>query len=160
MRLMFELALGRRAIPPASVVIRGGIETGVEEDSMRQKSLRQQQGFTLSEIMIVVGLIGLLAALAVPGFIKNRKMSQGRRIVNDARVIDAAINGWALEVGAVDGAAVDVAAAGQYTGRGTINTTDLLGNSYGIGSVGSNQVSISTTTKSALAGVSIDWGPY
>jgi type IV pilus assembly protein PilA len=132
----------------------------VEEDSMRQLSPRQQEGFTLSEIMIVVGLIGLLAALMVPAFIKNRKMSQGRRIVNDARVIDAAINAWALEVAAVDDSPVDVAAAGQYTGQGTINTTDLLGNTYGIGFVGSNQVTISTTTKSALSGVSIDWGPY
>lgn len=127
---------------------------------MRHLSPREQQGFTLSEIMIVVGLIGLLAALMVPAFIKNRKMSQGRRIVNDARVIDAAINAWALEVGAVDDSPVNVAAAGLYTGQGTINTTDLLGNTYGIGFVGSNQVTISTTTKSALSGVSIDWGPY
>ena len=55
---------------------------------------------------------------------------------------------------------MDVTAAGQYTEQGTINTTDLLGNSYGIGFVGSNQVTISTATKSALAAVSIDWGPY
>jgi prepilin-type N-terminal cleavage/methylation domain-containing protein len=127
---------------------------------MRQTSLRQQEAFTLSEIMIVVGLIGLLAALITPSFINNRKLSQGRRIVNDARVIDAAINGWALEVGAVDGTPVDVSAAGQYTGQGIINTTDLLGNPYGIGFVGSNQVTISTTTKSALSAVAIDWGPY
>jgi len=128
---------------------------------MRQTWLRQQQAFTLSEIMLVVGLIGLLAALMVPGFIKNRKMSQGRRIVNDARVIDAAINGWAMEVGAVDGSAVDVVAAGQYTSQGTINTMDLLGNTYGIGYVGSSQVvTVSAATKSALDGVSIDWGPY
>ncbi len=127
---------------------------------MRRKALGQAQAFTLTEIMLVVGLIGLLAAIMVPGFIRNRKLSQGRRIVNDARVIDAAINGWAMEVGAVDGSAVDLAAAGQYTQRGTINTTDLLGNPYGIGYVGSNQVTVSPTTKSALSAVSIDWGSY
>jgi type II secretory pathway pseudopilin PulG len=127
---------------------------------MRRKALGQAQAFTLTEIMLVVGLIGLLAAIMVPGFIQNRKLSQGRRIVNDARVIDAAINGWAMEVGAVDGSAVDLAAAGQYTQQGTINTTDLLGNSYGIGYVGSNQVTVSLTTKSALSAVDIDWGPY
>lgn len=127
---------------------------------MRRKALDQAQAFTLPEIMLVVGLIGLLAALMVPGFIKNRKLSQGRRIVNDARVIDAAINGWAMEVGAVDGAPVDLAAVGQYTRQGTINTTDLLGNSYGIGYVGSDQVTVSSATKSALAAVDIDWGPY
>jgi type II secretory pathway pseudopilin PulG len=127
---------------------------------MRRKALGQAQAFTLTEIMLVVGLIGLLAAIMVPGFIQNRKLSQGRRIVNDARVIDAAINGWAMEVGAVDGSAVDLAAAGQYTRQGTINTTDLLGHPYGIGFVGSNQVTVSTTTKSALSAVDIDWGPY
>ena len=110
--------------------------------------------------MLIVGLIGLLAAIMIPGFIQNRKLSQGRRIVNDARVIDAAINGWAMEVGAVDGSPVDVTAAGQYTQQGTINTTDLLGNPYGIGFVGSNQVTVSTATKSALSDVDIDWGPY
>jgi prepilin-type N-terminal cleavage/methylation domain-containing protein len=127
---------------------------------MRQKVRGPTQAFTLPEIMLVVGLIGLLAAIMVPGFIRNRKLSQGRRIVNDARVIDAAVNGWAMEVGAVDGSAVDVAAAGQYTQQGTINTTDLLGNPYGIGVVGSNQVMVSTATKSALSAVDIDWGPY
>jgi prepilin-type N-terminal cleavage/methylation domain-containing protein len=127
---------------------------------MRQTARGPTQAFTLPEIMLVVGLIGLLAAIMVPGFIRNRKLSQGRRIMNDARVIDAAINGWAMEVGAVDGSAVDVAAAGQYTQQGTINTTDLLGNPYGIRVVGSNQVMVSTATKSALSAVDIDWGPY
>lgn len=127
---------------------------------MRRKVLRQTQAFTLSEIMLVVGIIGLLAALIIPSFINNRKLSQGRRIVNDARVIDAAINGWAMEVGAVDGSSVDIVAAGQYTELGIINTVDLLGNTYGIGYVGSNQVTVSTLTKSALSAVSIDWGPY
>ena len=127
---------------------------------MPRKALGSAQAFTLSEIMLVVGLIGLLAAIMVPGFIRNRKLSQGRRIVNDARVIDAAINGWAMEVGAVDGTPVDVTAAGQYTQQGTINTMDLLGNPYGIGFVGSSQVTVSTATKSALSAVDIDWGPY
>jgi len=40
-----------------------------------------QAAFTLVEIMIVVAIIGLLAALAVPGFQKSRKQSQGRRII-------------------------------------------------------------------------------
>ena len=65
--------------------------------------------FTLVEIMIVVAIIGLLAALAVPGFIKARKQSQGRRIVNDARQMDAAIDQWAQEKGKKDGDPVDMA---------------------------------------------------
>src|ERR1035441_7844991 len=100
---------------------------------MRRRSLRERQAFTLVEIMIVCAIIGLLAALAIPSFIKNRKQSQGRRIVNDARQIDAAINAWAMEVSASDGSAVDLVGAAKYTASGSINTIDLLGNAYLIG---------------------------
>jgi len=57
--------------------------------------------------MIVVAIIGLLAALAIPGFVKARKQSQGRRILNDARQMDAAIDQWALETGQTDGNAIN-----------------------------------------------------
>jgi prepilin-type N-terminal cleavage/methylation domain-containing protein len=97
---------------------------------------RRRQAFTLVEIMIVVALIGLLAALAIPSFIKVRKQSQGKRIVNDARIIDAAINAWAMELNKADGDAIDLAAAAQYTKSGTISANDVLGNSYIISFVG------------------------
>jgi len=127
---------------------------------MRRRSLGDQQAFTLVEIMIVVAIIGLLAALAIPSFIKNRKQSQGRRIVNDARQIDAAINAWAIEVGASDGNTVDLVGAAQYMKSGSISSTDLLGNAYVVGPVGDTQMAISVTTKIALDGVGIDWGAY
>jgi prepilin-type N-terminal cleavage/methylation domain-containing protein len=127
---------------------------------MRRRSLCGQQAFTLVEIMIVVAIIGLLAALAIPSFIKNRKQSQGRRIINDARQIDADINAWAMEVSASDGTPVDLVGAAQYSKSGSINTIDLLGNPYLIGIVGDTQMAIAAATKSALAGVGIDWGAY
>jgi type II secretory pathway pseudopilin PulG len=110
--------------------------------------------------MIVVAIIGLLAALAIPSFIKNRKQSQGRRIVNDVRQIDAAINAWAMEVSASDGTPVNLVGAAQYTKSGSIHTIDLLGNPYLIGPVGDTQMAIAAATKSALAGVGVDWGAY
>ena len=127
---------------------------------MRRQSLCADQAFTLVEIMIVVAIIGLLAALAIPSFIKNRKQSQGRRIMNDARQIDAAINAWAMEVNASDGSAVNLAAAALYTESGFINTTDVIGNVYSVGPVGTSQLAIATATKSSLDGVGIDWGSY
>lgn len=64
---------------------------------------RNERSFTLVEIMIVVGIIGLLVALAIPAFVKARKQSQGRRAVSDCRLIDAAIDQWAMEKNKKDG---------------------------------------------------------
>ncbi len=126
-------------------------------NSARRRGCR---GFTLVEIMIVVAIIGMLAALMLPGIAKIRKQSEAKRIVNDARVIDTAVNAWALENGKVDGDPVDIAALGSYTKAGAVATNDVLGNPYTIGPVGTNQVQISQTTKDALSGVSVDWGAY
>ena len=120
---------------------------------------RSKSAFTLVEIMIVVAIIGLLAALAVPGFVKARKPSQGRRIINDVRQMDAAIDQWALETGQSDGATVDTTLAATYL-KGSWRAADLLGNNYVVGTVGTNQIAIAGSTKTALTGVGIDWGTY
>lgn len=119
-----------------------------------------QAAFTLVEIMIVVAIIGLLAALAVPSFVKNRKQSQGRRIVSDARAMDTAIDRWALDTDKEDGDPVDSAEVSSYMKDAVWRTVDLLGNSYVFGTVGTGQVTISSTTKAALANCGIDWSSY
>jgi prepilin-type N-terminal cleavage/methylation domain-containing protein len=127
---------------------------------MFSKIRRNKAAFTLVEIMIVVAIIGLLAALAIPGFVKARKQSQGRRILNDARQMDAAIDQWALENGKKDGDAVVTSSAATYL-KTAWEDTDLLGNSYDFtGGVGTSQVKIATATKTALTAVGIDWGAY
>ena len=126
---------------------------------MINSTKKSQAAFTLVEIMIVVAIIGLLAALAVPGFVKARKQSQGRRIINDARQEDAAIDQWALETGQTDGATVNTTGAATYL-KTAWKANDLLNNAYTIGNVGTQQVQISSSTKTSLAGVGIDWGPY
>ena len=115
--------------------------------------------FTLVEIMIVVAIIGLLTVLALPSFIKSRKQSQGRRILNDARLMDAAVDQWAMEYCKKDGDTVDTVAAATYL-KTTWKSNDILGHPFVLNTVGTDQVNIATTTKSALAGVGIDWSTY
>lgn len=62
------------------------------------KNLRKNQGgFTLVEIMIVVAIIALLAAIAVPNFLRARKRSQATTMLEELRILDAAIDQYAID---------------------------------------------------------------
>ncbi len=61
--------------------------------------IRTQQAFTLVEIMIVVVIIGLLAAMAIPAFQKVRQASQDKAVLNNARQLSAAADQYYLEYG-------------------------------------------------------------
>ena len=71
---------------------------------MRIKTNRKS-GFTLVEIMIVVAIIGLLAAIAIPNFVKARGTAQKNACINNLRQIDGAKEQWALETRASEGTA-------------------------------------------------------
>src|SRR5205085_11640812 len=66
-----------------------------ESNNMLTKLNKRRAGFTLVEIMIVVAIIALLAAIAVPGFLRARKRAQASRILNDLRLIDAEVGQYA-----------------------------------------------------------------
>ena len=100
---------------------------------MLNKLTQRRGGFTLVEIMIVVAIIALLAAIAVPGFLRARKRSQASRIMNDLRLISAAVDQYAIENNKRGEDTVPIAAWTQYLKKDTAlyNTgKDLFGNSY------------------------------
>lgn len=95
---------------------------------------RRHAAFILVEIMIVVAIIALLAAIAVPGFLRARKRSQASLIVNDLRLITSAIDQYAIETGKKTDDTVAVADWTNYLKKGTRlyqTGEDILGNDFG-----------------------------
>ena len=131
---------------------------------MLTKLQSRRSGFTLVEIMIVVAIIALLAAIAVPGFLRARKRSQASRIINDLRLIDSAVDQYAIETNKSTGATIDVTDWTNYLKKGTTLYTggkDLFGNDYGSQIVDSLPA-VPASAKAALSDVTdaAFWSPY
>jgi prepilin-type N-terminal cleavage/methylation domain-containing protein len=94
-----------------------------------------KSGFTLVEIMIVVAIIGLLAAIAIPSFVRARTKSQQNACINNLRQLDGAAQTWALENAKAPGDTYTLDNLRAYLGRGTAGSlpTCPAGGTYAAG---------------------------
>jgi prepilin-type N-terminal cleavage/methylation domain-containing protein len=131
---------------------------------MLNKLTTKRAGFTLVEIMIVVAIIALLAAIAVPGFLRSRKRSQAAKILNDLRMIDSAVDQYAIETSKTSGSTINVTDWTNYIKKDTVlyNTgQDLFGDDYGPQTVDSlpSAPANAWTSLSDVADTTF-WSPY
>ena len=131
---------------------------------MKTNFSKGPQAFTLVEIMIVVAIIALLASIAVPGFMRARKRSQATRVINELRLIDNALDLYAIETNKSTGNPVNVADWTKFLKPGTnlyVTGNDILGAAYGTQSVDALP-RVPTTSMNALSDVAdaAFWSPY
>ena len=128
------------------------------------RAKRNRAGFTLVEIMIVVAIIALLASIAVPGFMRARKRAQASRVLNDLRIIDSAVDQYAIENNKTTGAHPVWSDLKVYVKKGSslYNTgADIFSHTYGPFTVDTLPI-VPPSTKASLSDVADTsfWSPY
>lgn len=132
---------------------------------MLNKLSKNRGGFTLVEIMIVVAIIALLAAIAVPNFLRARKRSQATRVLEDVRMIDGAKDQYAIESNLSGTVTPTFTQLQAYIKKGTplFNGAgnDALGNSITINTI-DDLPQVSSATYNNFTDVVDDafWGSY
>jgi len=126
-----------------------------------------RRAYTLVEIMIVVAIIALLAAVAVPNFLRARKRAQATRILDDLRLIDGALDLYATEYSKGTGDPVAWTDLQPYLKKNILlynsQGYDLLGNLFNTGSFSVDSVpKLNSVSFSALSDIAPGefWSPF
>lgn len=131
---------------------------------MKPSIFRRRVGFTLIEIMIVVAIIALLAAIMTTNLLRARKRTQAARTLDDLRTLDGALDQWALEKSKKAGDVADFSDLQPYLKTANkLNLTgyDLFGQTYGPFSVDTGP-KVAEITFNALSDVAPAdyWSPF
>jgi len=132
---------------------------------MLKKLNTKRGGFTLVEIMIVVAIIALLAAIAVPNFLRSRKRSQATQVLEDLRIVDAAVDQYAIENNKNSATTPAWSDVQKYIKTGTrlyaSGGNDILGNTLKINAI-DTAPQVAGATFNALSDVAPAsfWSPY
>jgi prepilin-type N-terminal cleavage/methylation domain-containing protein len=108
-----------------------------------------RSAFTLVEIMIVVSLIGLLLAIAIPRFVKSRESAQLNSIYSNLRVVESAKDQWALQNQKGTGDTTDWSLLAEYLKGGTIKPA--TSEAYTINAVGTSAYATCNVTLGTYA---------
>jgi prepilin-type N-terminal cleavage/methylation domain-containing protein len=135
---------------------------------MKTAATKRRGGFTLVEIMMVVAIIALLAANAMPNFMRARKRAQSSRILEDLRVLDGAIEQYAVERNKLPGQTANFTDLQSYIKKGTALYVsigkDLFGQQYNNGTLftvdGIPKVNSTTYNKLSDVAPPEFWSPY
>jgi prepilin-type N-terminal cleavage/methylation domain-containing protein len=133
------------------------------ESPVRQPS-GKKGGFTLVEVLMVIGIITLLASIAIPSYQRSRRRAQASRVLEDLRTIDSAMDQYATEFNKPGGASVVFTDLQKYLKPNSqlyVNGADVFGNPYGPFSVDTLPL-INSTTYNALSDVADAsfWSPF
>jgi prepilin-type N-terminal cleavage/methylation domain-containing protein len=131
----------------------------LKRKTLRMKTtFRRISGFTLVEIMIVVSIIGLLATIAIPSWVRARTTSQQNACINNLRQIDGAKQQWGLDMRAVSSATPALSSIQPYMGRGSAGSStscpsdsqQTFASSYSIGDLSTSPTCLVVSSSHVL----------
>ncbi|MGB8168496.1 MAG: type II secretion system protein [Chthoniobacteraceae bacterium] len=129
--------------------------------------MKSKHAFTLVEIMIVISIIALLAAIAIPNFLRARKRAQATRILDDLRLVDNALDLYAIEKSKSPGDPASWEDLQPYLKKNILlynsSGIDLLGNAFNSGTFSVDSVpKIHSASFAALSDIAPPdfWSPF